>query len=277
VFVAGLGSHSSGQGAPENLSTAFHAAELGYAPGDVVDFSYLGARHPKAYKASDTVRDLRDDAADLRALLDQIAHDNPGVHVDVIAHSQGGLIAREALSAAYDGVGHALPIVDHLVTLGTPHHGADAATALAWLRWSAEGRAIRRIAKMVHRPVDLAGPGVGQLAETSDFIRNLNDTPLRDGIAYTSIASAHDLTVPAVRARLRGANNVLVDGGNALKSHTSLHESPEARRELALALADAPATCQSIATTTARAFTGGGIAEFEDAVGGGAAAMGAGH
>ncbi|MBA2609457.1 MAG: peptidoglycan DD-metalloendopeptidase family protein [Actinobacteria bacterium] len=273
VFVAGLGSHSGGPGARENLSQRFD--HLKYGPANTYDFSYRGGRHPEKYEAGDTVRDLRADASDLRDLLDQISVDHPGVPVDLIAHSQGGLIAREALAEKYDGAGHALPPVAHFVTLGTPHHGTDGATANAWLRWSIGGRAIRALARRFHKPFDLTGPGVAQLSETSDFIREINRRPLRPGVAYTSIAAARDLVVPAPRARLRGASNVLVDVGGLTDSHSALTEAEPAQREVALAVADAPPTCQSISTTAARAFTGVGIANAEDAAGAAATALSA--
>ena len=276
VFVAGLGSSSDGPGAPTNLSQRFGATDLGYAPGDVVDFSYRGGRHPAAYLPADTVRDLRHDASDLRDLLDQIATDHPGVPVDLIAHSQGGLIAREALAERYDQPGHALPPIAHVVTLGTPNHGADAATAAAWLRWSAGGRAVRELARRFHTSFDLTGPGVAELSETSDFIRDLNGRSLRSGVAYTSIAGATDVVVPAPRARLRDATNVLVDpGGGPFDAHTALEDSPAARREVALAVGDAPPTCQSMGTIARRAFTGMGVAETEDQIGHAVALAGA--
>lgn len=273
VFIAGLGSRSSGRDDEANLSHAFGAVgRLGYAAEHVYDFSYRGGRDRAPYDAADTTGDLRDRARDLRDLLDQIARDHPGVPVDLIAHSQGGLIAREALAHDYDGPPPLLPTVAHLVTLGTPHHGADAATAAAWLRWSANGRAIRALAEKFHTSFDLTGPGVAQLAETSDFIRDLNRRALRSGVAYTSIGAAADAVAPAVRTRLAGARNVLVNSGNIITSHSGLHSSEEAHRELQLALADAPPTCRSLDETAAMALTSAAIAEFENAVGTAAAA-----
>lgn len=262
VFVAGLGSKSSSR-----LSKDFHAEELGYAPGDIVDFSYRGGRHPRPYKPKDTVGDLRLRARDLRELLDEIGRQNPGVHIDLIAHSQGGLIAREALAELYDDDDRRLPPVDRLITLGTPHHGADVATALAWLNSTREGRAIRALAKNQHTNFDLTGPGPAQLAETSEFIRELNARPLRNGVTYTSIGASTDIIVPAVRTRLKGARNVLVDMGGPLGAHSALHDAPQARRELLLALNDMPAGCQRILATAGRAVAGAGIAEFEDLFG----------
>ncbi len=273
VFVAGLGSKSSSQ-----LSEDFRARDLGYAPENVYDFSYRGGRRRLAYEADDTTGDLRSRARDLRDLLDQIALDRPGAEVDLVAHSQGGLIAREALADHYDGEGRALPRVRRVVTLGTPHHGSDAATALAWLRWSPGGQAIRELARRRNQPFDLTGPGIAQLAETSDFIRELNNRPLRDGVTYTSIAASEDAIVPAPRSRLAGARNVLVDVGNVETSHSALHESHLARHELALALADAPPTCQPLFVTIDRALTGAVVATVEDAAGAaGAAGAAAAH
>lgn len=275
VFVAGLGSSSRGQHRPGNLSRRANASALGYATEDTYDFSYRGGRNPQPYEPKDTVRDLRDDARDLRDLLDRIAIENPGVPVDLIAHSQGGLVAREALAHDYDGPGHVMPPVEHFITLGTPHHGADAATANAWLRWTTGGRAVRRLAKELHTSFDLTGPGMAQLSETSDFIRRINGRPPREGVAYTSIAGARDLIVPAPRARLRGATNTIIDVGSTFGTHSALPDSAAGQREVALAVAGMPPTCQDLRTTTGRALAGFGIATAEDAIGATAAARSA--
>jgi hypothetical protein len=277
VFVAGLGSHSSGQHASENLSSELGAMALGYWPQNTYDFSYRGGRNPAPYEAKDTTRDLRDDARDLRDLLDQIAREHPGAQVDLIAHSQGGLIAREALAHDYDSPEHQLPPIGHVVTLATPHHGADAATAAAWLRWTAEGQAMQRLAKEMFTSFDLTGPGVAQLSETSQFIDRINQRSLREGVAYTSITSPTDLTVPAVRARLANADNVIIDADpRAFGSHSSIKQSPFAFREVQLAIADAPPTCQPVWKNATRAFAGAIVATGEDAVGAAAAARTAG-
>jgi len=270
VFVAGLGSHNRGPQDGELLSNGAHAKQLGYAQENIYDFSYRGGRHPRLYEPSDTVRDLRDDAADLRELLDQIAIEHPGVPVDLIAHSQGGLIAREALARDYDSPTHRLPPIGHLVTLATPHHGADIATFNAWLAYTPQGQAIRAISHVVQTPFDITGPGIAELSETSGFILKLNARSLRQGVNYTSIGAAKDFVVPAVRARLRGASNVLVDVGSLNfidnSAHSAIKGADSTHRELALALADMAPTCQSVATTAARAFTGVGIAEGENFV-----------
>ncbi len=267
VFVPGIGSKSDGQSDTGNLSYRFRAWEL-YAVKDTYDFSYKGGRHPEAYEADDTTGDLHDRAADLRDLLDQISRDHPGVPVDLIAHSQGGLVAREALAHDYDGPTHQLPPVAHVVTVGTPHHGADAATIGEWLRWSVKGNGLLIGGSLVG-PFDLNGESVKQLSETSDFIREINDRPLREGVAYTSIGGMDDVVVPGVRTRLAGASNVLVDVGstNPLATHSGLTTDDHARREVALALTDHPPTCQNAFVTLGRGFVSTGVAETEDEFG----------
>lgn len=271
VFVAGLGSSWQGKNGPSaknNLSRRFRAVEeLGYAEADVYDFSYRGGRTPKPYQAADTVHGLDRAAGDLRDFLDQLGRDNPGVAVDLIAHSQGGLVAREALSHRYDSPTRVLPPVAHYVSVATPHHGTDAATTFAWLRWTAAGRRVREIAGEVHEQFDLTAPGVAQLSETSKFVRRINDEELRGGVSYTSIASATDIIVPGVRARLRGAGNVLVDAGPLHEAHSGITTNDSARHELALALNDQPPTCQSVADTARRAATSAAVATAEDAPG----------
>ena len=59
----------------------------------------------------------------LREYLQATAAAHPGVPIDVIAHSQGGLVAREALTNEYDGLDPTLPQVSSLVTLATPPPG----------------------------------------------------------------------------------------------------------------------------------------------------------
>lgn len=247
VFVGGLGSKGDNR-----LSTRMNATALGYAPDAVLDFSYRGGRRWRNYSVEDTTVDLRTSARRLRDRLDQIARDNPGVPVDLIAHSQGGLVVREALWHEYDGADHRLPPIAHVVTLGTPHHGADVATAAARILWG----------------VPVKGKAGRQLAETSDFIRRLNRRPLPPGVRFTSIASHADAVVAAPRSRLHDATNVVINGGGGLAhAHDRLPSSAAARREVALAVADRPPTCEDLAGQLANALTGSAIATAEDRIG----------
>src|SRR6185436_13317100 len=74
--------------------------------------------------AADSQQDLRRSGRLLADLLARVAAASPGVPIDVVAHSQGGIVARLALATAPPPA-----TVRHLVTLGTPHGGANLASA----------------------------------------------------------------------------------------------------------------------------------------------------
>src|SRR5258705_5686657 len=95
VEVAGLGSYT---GKDEHRYDAGAVADvdevaLGYAPRDVVQFSYQGGStvdHP--YTSADSQVDIRDSAKRLAELIERVATEHPGVPIDIVAHSQGGLV-----------------------------------------------------------------------------------------------------------------------------------------------------------------------------------------
>jgi triacylglycerol esterase/lipase EstA (alpha/beta hydrolase family) len=134
VLVGGYGS-SGGHADVLDVDTA----SLGYDDADRVQFSYAGGRVPgvgeldgvpvRSYDATTSMGDLAEAGTRLRSLLADIRAAHPAVPIDVIAHSQGGLVARAAL-------GGSVPTPrasSTLVTLGSPHHGAPlAALADGW-------------------------------------------------------------------------------------------------------------------------------------------------
>lgn len=273
VLVGGLGSTSEAAAVDR-----IDAAALGYAAGDVVRFSYAGGRiptgHPVApglagipvttYDPADTQRDLVVSGRALRALLDQIAAAEPGVPVDVVAHSQGGVVTRLAVGGAPgDPPGPAPTGVATVVTLSSPHEGADVATSLAALRAVPGGANAVEAARLPLTPeLDPGSPSIRELAATSGLQRGLRDRPLPDGPRVVSIGARGDLVVPAPRTRLAGAERTVVPL-TGLSAHDALPGSPEAARELALALRGAPLTCRSLAGRTVDVVVGDGIAALE--------------
>src|SRR5207248_5903700 len=124
VLVGGLGSASGHAGV-----LAVPTDRLGYAPTDVMQFSYRGGTTAESpYARTDTEGDLRVSARRLRELLDRLAREDPSVPVDVIAHSQGGLVARAAIAHEVDRGDAHLPPIGAIVTLASPLMGADLAT-----------------------------------------------------------------------------------------------------------------------------------------------------
>ncbi|MGD9796571.1 MAG: peptidoglycan DD-metalloendopeptidase family protein [Acidimicrobiia bacterium] len=275
VLVAGFGSDGEGD-AIAGLDTD----ALGYAEGDVAQFSYAGGQvardHPvegvpvgPGYRPADAEADFDESAAELRRLLRDIGAAHPGVPVDVIAHSAGGLVARAALAGGGRG-DPAVPMVANLVTIGTPHTGADLATASAWVSSSGlGGLAVAGIGAVTG--ADPFSPAAHAMVEGSPFLVELADRPVR-AARFTSIASAGDLTVTANHSAVGDAVNVLVPGRPGPAVHDRLPGSSRVRREIDLALAGLGPTCRSLVADTAQVVA---VSTVEDLVGGatGAAAL----
>jgi hypothetical protein len=271
VLVGGLGS-SSGHASIDDVD----AAGLGYAAPDVVRFSYLGGDiDQQPYGPRETTVDIRESARRLADLLEQVQREHPGQEIDLIAHSQGGIVARTALAYEYDDKDRRLPPVAHLVTLASPHHGADIATALSMVGVTGSGETLEwALGAAGAAPFDLRGESVRQLSETSEFLKDLNNRPPPAGVKVTSIASRGDLTVPAVRSRLDGVRSVVVSAPGVVSEHSSLPGSADGRREVALALADRPPTCQSLGNMLGDTAVAEGISAAEDFAGIGAYVLG---
>ena len=269
VLVGGLGS----QGDPRNSNAgaaifAVDTRTLGYTDGDVYRFSYRGgtiADNP--YGKADTEVDIRTSGARLRELLEQIQHDRPGVTVDILAHSQGGLVARAALAPGYDHFDPRLPQLGAVVTVASPHQGTDGATAAAYLRRNPindfELRAVHAVAPNEDDP---RATSIAQMSETSSFIEDLNRHPLPDDVWVTSIGGREDWLVPATQTHLAGAHNVTLSVPSA-STHDALPKSREALREMDLALNHLPPTCQRLLTRVANTVVPYGVHEAEQGAG----------
>lgn len=288
VLVGGLGS-SSEQAAIDEVDTA----ALGYAAADVVRFSYAGGRTPdptdglagipaRRYTSADSQRDLAASADALADLLRGVAAAAPGVPVDVIAHSQGGVVARLAVVAMAGGGGPApgeggaagMPAL--LATLGSPHGGADLATAVVAGRVSPGGRlGLDLVSWLARLGLDPSSPAVEQLAETSAVTASLTERGLPAGVRAVSIAASGDIVVPTIRSRLPGAPLAVVPVRGPT-AHDRLPGTAEATRELALALAGLPPTCESFADAMGDAVTAEAVSWSEDVFGLGAAMAGVG-
>jgi hypothetical protein len=226
VLVGGLGS-ATGHAAVLDVDTK----TLGYAPGDVHQFSYREGGG--AYTADDTHIDITVAARRLAARLRELAAANPGVPVDVIAHSQGGLVARAAMGDGSGWPAGGLPAT--VVTLGTPHDGTDVATLVAALG----------------EPLPVS---VEQMTERSGFLRALASAKWPSTTHVVSIAARGDPVVPNVRSVLGPedgddvANAVVTPYAvTSIFDHSKLPGSPEATAEIARAIARQPPTCRGLA------------------------------
>lgn len=240
VLVGGLGS-SSASAAVDAVDTR----ALGYAEQDVHRFSYRGGTvAERPYDTRDTAGDLHRSGERLAALLRRLSTEHPGVPIDVVAHSLGGLVARAALTEPTAPVA-----VRTLVTLGSPHQGADLAASVQTARGDPQLRAGEDLLRVL-RLTELQGhaPALRQLVPGSAFLRDLGTRPLPSGLRVTSVAARADVVVASARSRLAGAHNVVVTV-QGFHDHTLLPGSSAAQREIALAVAGAPPTCRSRADT----------------------------
>lgn len=269
VLVGGFGS-SSDRAAIRELDTE----GLGYDVDDVVQFSYGGGKvhgfggldvASTTYDRHDTYVDIRVSGRELRHLLQSIAALHPGVPVDLIAHSQGGLVARSALAG--DGTPRLpgdLPEIRNVVTLGTPHQGSDVATAVAALdRQAGAGHVLRLLGDVVGMPP--GAPSAAQMAKGSDFLTDLAGREPDRRARYTSISARNDLVVAAPRTLLDGATNVVLP--LAVNAHDALPGSELAHREVALAVNGYGPTCRRLLDLAVDAVVSTAIGAAIDAIG----------
>lgn len=269
VTVGGYGSTSS-SAAIEDVQTG----RLGYAEGDVLRYSYAGGRVPddsvaedlasieaNGYDEASTFDDLREQGRELADLIQSVAAARPGTTIDIYAHSQGGLVSRLALlelasrSVGFDNLGV-------VVTIGTPHTGADLATG-AKVMGPLDHAVFDAVTDLAGTEVDARARSVGQMAETSSVIRDLTTRGVPDGVAFRTIGARGDLVVTGDKTKVRGEPWAMVDLSGP-SAHDSLPGHEETTRELELTLADAPPGCRSLLDTAADTVTPQVISSLEN-------------
>ena len=269
VLVSGLGTASGGNSAWE-----VDTGSLGYDSADVVRFSYAGGRSPsdatagelasipaREFTSADSQQSIEDSSDRLQGLLQQVSAAAPDVPIDVVAHSQGGVVARLAIErAAADG---RLPgAVGNLVTLGSPHQGAPLATGVEALGMSHNGSSALHMVREsgAAGELDERRPAIDALAENSPVIAELHARPMPDSVRFTTLGASGDTVVPGTAALDPAADGaVILPSAIGNDAHGELPSRPETTREVGLALAGMAPTCQSMATAMAAAATAEGI------------------
>jgi pimeloyl-ACP methyl ester carboxylesterase len=155
-------------------------------------------------------------------------------HVDVVAHSMGGLVTRDVLTRAAhyagDGAGGPrFPAIDRLVLCGTPNHGSKMARL----------RAISEIKEQVSRALGGNGTLLGGLSDGrgeaeadllpgSAFLRDLNGRPPCAHTAMTIVAGRMSPLTPSDVADLADQLRRTARSANAPKWLTDLLDDAEA-------------------------------------------------
>ncbi len=241
MAVGGIDSHTFADGRSFGLDTK----ALGYSASDVTWFSYAddGGKYDKV----DTHGDLVAKAALLGQQLEQMRREHPGKPVDLIAHSQGGVVVDWFLVHIYKQDPAKFPPLDTVVTLSSPHQGAPLATAGEQLRRTAVGRNLTRIFDEHNDKHPPSGStAVQELAEDSWFMDNLFVGGLPDKIHVTSIGASDDWVVPADHISVPGGQEIVVDVGGVEHDHTEIPHDPNALRAVRAALDHKPLPCTSL-------------------------------
>jgi hypothetical protein len=280
IEVSGLGTASSGNSAWE-----FDTTSLGYAADDVVRFSYNGGRVPPErlsdaglpasgvgwsdFDQRDSQQPVGLSADRLSQLIVATARDNPGVPIDVFAHSQGGVVARLAIERA-SASGELPDTVSTLATVGSPHAGAPLATGVTAVGLTPAGKVVLGAVRSSH----LAGapddrlPAISDLGATSSVMHELHETPMPAQVRFVSLGGSGDLVVPGVATIDPQADAQKILPTNlGLGVHGTLPADSRVTRELGLAIAGEPLTCQSFTDAAGSFLMAEGVSTAEFAGG----------
>jgi len=213
LAVGGLGSSRRRAGqrrfAP---SFSFQSDALGYSRADVGYYSY--APDSPAYSREDTYGDLHIKAQMLGEQIKDFAREHPGRSIDLVGHSQGGVVIDLFLMEVYRGHEHEYPPVENVVTFASPHQG----TPLADFEHAVDEHLVfGPIAREAAPGQPLGAVSVGQLAETSSTMQSLwTDRAVPPTVRFLSIVGAEDPVVPSSSSDVPGGTKIVVPVGATL-------------------------------------------------------------
>ena len=254
ILVAGFGSAST-PGAGVDLVDLTAA---GIPPEHVMRFSYNGGRTPTStgaafasletttYTSADSQAALDAIAVRLADAIARVAAANPGARIDVIGHSQGGVVALRGLQIAAER--GALAAGTTLVTIASPHRGDTLATGADLMSRDPVHELGLDVAE---HELDMFtddahdNGAVADLSLASPFMARYRSAGVPEGVFAVSIGGRWDPVVPARDTRLDGAQNLILDFGG-LGAHGKLPRSPEVTTQVALAIRRAAPTCEGL-------------------------------
>ena len=248
VAIGGIMSATDGSGSPSDLYPAL--PRLGYSPARTYFFSYRGVDGPsfhEPYGKSDTYIDIEEAAQRLRALLAHIEHVHPGAEVDLLAHSQGGIVGRTYLIEQAKAWQDGQPRVEHFVTFASPHGGVPAASETDQLRTGPLGsRFLASSLDLVADRSDVVPPvwrgSVPQMRTNSDLLNSLERQDVLFGTRVLTLGISNDLLVPAGRTRISGKPGVTLPS-EGLWGHSGIVDSDRALQIAHSFLAGAGVAC----------------------------------
>ena len=267
MVVAGINSEGEAGGPTVDLDVealGYHADE-----GEVRYYSYAADGGP--YTSDATYGPIEVAAVHLGDQLRAMQREQPGREVDLIAHSQGGVVTDWFLGHLYDPADRTLPPLGNVVTLSSPHEGAPLATAGRQIRSTVGGHALLDVAEGVSSLPPPSSRAVQELAEGSPLIEHLWDQGVPEHFDFTTIGATEDLVVPATQISVPGATET-VAAVNDLNEHHAIVSAPDALRAVRAALEGRPPPCVGLATALRTAVAPVVISRLEHTIGSGAAA-----
>lgn len=172
------------------------------------------------------VADIRRSARQVGAYIDRVRVATGAPQVDLVGHSQGGLVARQWMEFE-GGVNPKDPSqneVGRVVTISTPHHGTTLlGMANLALALDSAGLPMMKIGEWS------SGYAPIQQAVESPLVGRLNKQGFPQGIPLTTVATRYDEVVNPFRtAFMPGATNVALQDGcpQDTSDHLSITYSP---------------------------------------------------
>jgi hypothetical protein len=264
MVVAGI--DSSGAAFDRGPTVDLDVDALGYHAdeGEVRYFSYAddGGRYAKP----DTHRPIVESAALLARQLRRMQQEQPGREVDLIAHSQGGVVVDVFLGLFYRAGDRSFPPLGNVVTLSSPHKGAPLATVAQQVRSTKPGGIALDVLDRVAPVTPTGSAAVRDLAEHSSVIRAVQDRGVPEHFDYTTIGATEDLVVPASNISLPGATET-VAAVDDVNEHSAIVRAPDALKAVRAALEGRPPPCVGLVTALRAAVGPVVISRFEHTVG----------
>ena len=260
MAVAGIDSRTGRDGHTFGLDLA----AIGVRERDVTWYSY--APDGGAYTREATESDLRLAARRLAEQMRALFAADPDRPVDVVAHSQGGVVVDWFLTHQYDRHPERYPPLTTVVTLSSPHRGAPLASAVGALRAAPGTAAALRTVDRVGVAPRSDSVAVRQLAEGSDFMRELWEHPLPSHLDFVSVGGTDDVVVPADRIHVDGATEIVVAVDGPL-DHSAIVDDERAMDVVRRALSGRPLPCMTVEEQVRSATEPTVISGFEERVG----------
>jgi hypothetical protein len=131
VFVPGIWTNPADFEVYQNLLTTTHS--YGWKTYKTIDVSGQGTIGGEGtpVKVAKTNKSVYDNADNLGKYVDNVRAWQNAWHVDMLAHSTGGLVSRLYIHKQMEILDDGYPVVKHLMMLGTPNKGVPCADAMA--------------------------------------------------------------------------------------------------------------------------------------------------